>query len=174
MKISMACRKIDLTQGMKDYAEKKLQKLDKFFDESTDAKLVFSVEKDRQKVELTIFHHNTIFRVETVTEDIYASVDKAISDVERQIRKNKTRLEKRLRSGALDSYNMPVEAVEEEKDFTIVKKKVFSAKPMSTEEAILQMNLLGHEFFVYVDAQNEHPSIVYKRKDGNYGLIELE
>ncbi|MBQ2754040.1 MAG: ribosome-associated translation inhibitor RaiA, partial [Clostridia bacterium] len=91
MKISMACRKIDLTQGMKDYAEKKLQKLDKFFDESTDAKLVFSVEKDRQKVELTIFHHNTIFRVETVTEDIYASVDKAVSDIERQIRKNKTR-----------------------------------------------------------------------------------
>lgn len=175
MKISMACRKIDLTQGMKDYTEKRAQKLDKFFDESADAKFVFSVEKNRQKVELTIFNHNTIFRVETITDDMYASVDKAISDVERQIRKNKTRLEKRLRSGALDSYNMPVEQpVEEEKEFSIVKKKVFSAKPMSTEEAILQMNLLQHEFFVFVNSEDERPCIVYKRKDGNYGLIELE
>lgn len=174
MKTTIACRKMELTQGLKDYAERKVEKLEKFFNEA-EAKFVFSVEKDRQKAELTIYTKDTIYRVETVTEDMYSAIDKAITDVERQIRKNKTRLEKRLRSGALDAYNLPVEEdVPEEKEFSIVKKKVFSVKPMSQEEAILQMNLLQHEFFVFQDAGSEKYSIVYKRKDGDYGLIELE
>ncbi len=174
MKTSIACRKIDLTQGLKDYAERKAEKLDKFFGDEAEAKFVFSVEKDRQKTELTIYSQNTIYRVETVTEDMYSAIDKAISGIERQIRKNKTRLEKRLRSGALDAYNLPAEEqVKEEKEFKIVKKKVFSAKPMSAEEAVLQMNLLEHEFFVFLNAETERPCIVYKRKDGDYGLIEL-
>ncbi len=175
MKTNIACRKMELTQGLKDYAERKAEKLEKFFADGAEAKFVFSVEKDRQKAELTIYSKETIYRVETVTEDMYSAIDKAISGMERQIRKNKTRLEKRLKSGALDAYNLAVEEdVPEEKEFSIVKKKVFSVKPMSSEEAVLQMNLLQHEFFVYKDAETEKPSIVYKRKDGNYGLIELE
>jgi len=174
MKTNIACRKMELTQGLKDYAERKVEKLDKFFEDEAEAKFVFSVEKDRQKTELTIYSQNTIYRVETVTEEMYSAIDKAISGIERQIRKNKTRLEKRLRSGALDAYNLPAEEqVKEEKEFNIVKKKVFSAKPMSAEEAVLQMNLLQHEFFVFLNAETERPCIVYKRKDGNYGLIEL-
>ena len=174
MKINIACRKMELTQGLKDYAERKVEKLEKFFDHA-EAKFVFSVEKDRQKAELTIYNKDTIYRVETVTDDMYTAIDKAISGIERQIRKNKTRLEKRLRSGALDAYNIPAEEdVAEEKEFSIVKKKVFSVKPMSQEEAVLQMNLLQHEFFVFQDASSEKYSIVYKRKDGDYGLIELE
>lgn len=174
MKTNIACRKMELTQGLKDYAERKVEKLDKFFEDEAEAKFVFSVEKDRQKTELTIYSQNTIYRVETITEDMYSAIDKAISGIERQIRKNKTRLEKRLRSGALDAYNLPTtEQVAEEKEFKIVKKKVFSAKPMSAEEAVLQMNLLQHEFFVFSNAETERPCIVYKRKDGNYGLIEL-
>ena len=188
MRTNIACRKIELTQGLKDYAERKADKLDKFFGavgagefvseifgDEAEAKFVFSVEKDRQKAELTVFSLNTIYRVETVTEDMYSSIDKAITGMERQIRKNKTRLEKRLRSGALDAFNLPSEAenVAEEKEFSIVKKKTFNAKPMNSEEAVLQMNLLQHEFFVFLNSENDRPCIVYKRKDGNYGLIEL-
>lgn len=175
MRTSIACRRIELTQGLKDYAERKADKLDKFFGDEAEAKFVFSVEKDRQKAELTVFSLNTIYRVETVTEDMYSSIDKAITGMERQIRKNKTRLEKRLRSGALDAFNLPSEAenVAEEKEFSIVKKKTFNAKPMNAEEAVLQMNLLQHEFFVFLNSENDRPCIVYKRKDGNYGLIEL-
>ena len=175
MRTSIACRKIELTQGLRDYAERKADKLDKFFGDGAEAKFVFSVEKDRQKAELTVFSLNTIYRVETVTEDMYASIDKAITGMERQIRKNKTRLEKRLRSGALDAFNLPAEGekVTEEKEFSIVKRKTFNAKPMNPEEAVLQMNLLQHEFFVFLNSENDRPCIVYKRKDGNYGLIEL-
>ena len=132
-----------------------------------------SVEKSRQKIEATIYHRNTIFRVEQVTSDMYVTMDKIIDDMERQIRKNKTRLEKRLRKDAfvdVGVYNVPIE---EETEFNIIKTKTFTTKPMSNEEAILQMNLLGHTFFVYKNAETEKNNIVYKRNDGNYGIIEI-
>ena len=100
MKTTIVARKMDLTSGMKDYVEKKLTKLDKFFDDETEAKITMSVEKNRQKIEATIYSHNTIFRVEQVTSDMYVTMDKIIDDMERQIRKNKTRLEKKLKKDA--------------------------------------------------------------------------
>ncbi len=173
MKTTIVARKMDLTAGLKEYVEKKLAKLDKFFDDDAEAKVTMSVEKTRQKIEATIHSHNTIYRVEQVTSDMYVTMDKVIDDMERQIRKNKTRLEKRLRHGAFVDMGVTEVPVEEEKEFNIIKTKTFTTKPMSNEEAILQMNLLGHTFFVYKNAETEKNNIVYKRKDGNYGIIEI-
>ena len=173
MKTTIVARKMDLTDGMKEYVEKKLTKLDKFFDDDTEAKITMSVEKSRQKIEATIFSHNTIFRVEQITSDMYVTMDKIIDDMERQIRKHKTRLEKRLKKDAFTDMGVYDVAVDEEKEFNIIKTKSLTTKPMSNEEAILQMNLLGHSFFVFKNSENEQNNIVYKRKDGNYGIIEI-
>ena len=174
MKTTIVARKMDLTTGLKEYVEKKLTKLDKFFDEDTEAKITMSVEKNRQKIEATIYSHSTIYRVEQITSDMYVTMDKIIDDMERQIRKNKTRLEKRLKKDAFVDAGVYDVPVEEEKEFNIIKTKSFTTKPMSSEEAILQMNLLGHTFFVYKNAETEKNNIVYKRKDGNYGIIEFD
>ena len=173
MKTTIVARKMDLTDGMKEYVEKKLAKLDKFFDDDTEAKITMSVEKSRQKIEATIFSHNTIFRVEQITSDMYVTMDKIIDDMERQIRKHKTRLEKRLKKDAFADMGVYDVPVDEEKEFNIIKTKSLTTKPMSNEEAILQMNLLGHSFFVFKNSENEQNNIVYKRKDGNYGIIEI-
>ncbi len=173
MKTSNTGRKIDISAGMRSFTEKKLQKLDKFFDESAEAQVTLSVEKERQTAELTIYFGGFVYRAEDTSEDMYASIDRSIDLIERQIRKNKTRLEKQLRGGAFDvPTDAAVEA--EEKEFKIVKSKKHALKPMSPEEAILQMNLLGHEFFVFHNDETDKIDIVYKRKDGNYGLIEAE
>ena len=173
MKTTIVARKMDLTDGMKEYVEKKLTKLDKIFDDDTEAKITMSVEKSRQKIEATIFSHNTIFRVEQITSDMYVTMDKIIDDMERQIRKHKTRLEKRLKKDAFTDMGVYDVPVDEEKEFNIIKTKSLTTKPMSNEEAILQMNLLGHSFFVFKNSENEQNNIVYKRKDGNYGIIEI-
>ena len=173
MKTTIVARKMDLTDGMKEYVEKKLTKLDKFFDDDTEAKITMSVEKSRQKIEATIFSHNTIFRVEQITSDMYVTMDKIIDDMERQIRKHKTRLEKRLKKDAFTDMGVYDVPVDEENEFNIIKTKSLTTKPMSNEEAILQMNLLGHSFFVFKNSENEQNNIVYKRKDGNYGIIEI-
>ncbi len=173
MKIIITGRKIDISEGMRNYAEKKLQKLDKFFDEAADAQVTLSVEKGRQTAELTIYYGGFVYRSEDTTEDMYVSIDRSIDLIERQIRKNKTRLEKKLREGAFTA-SLPENGDTEEKEFKIVKSKKHAIKPMSPEEAILQMNLLGHEFFVFHNDESDKIDIVYKRKDGNYGLIEAE
>lgn len=174
MKTTIVARKIELTAGLKEYIENKLTKLDKFFDENSEAKITMSVEKNRQKIEATIYSRDTIYRAEQVTSDMYVTMDKIIDDIERQIRKHKTRLEKRLKSGAFNDMAVYETPVEEETEFKIIKKKSFTAKPMSDEEAILQMNLLGHSFFVFKNSETEQDNIVYKRKDGNYGIIEIK
>ncbi|MBE7031171.1 MAG: ribosome-associated translation inhibitor RaiA [Ruminococcaceae bacterium] len=175
MKIKFTGRKIDVTQGLKDYAERKLARVDKYFADDADATVTFSVQKDNQIVEITIFHNGMIFRSEVSNADMYASIDRSIDVLERQIRKQKTRLEKRLKSGAfaadLGITDVPIE---EEEEFKIVKTKTYTVKPMSAEEAILQMNLLGHSFYVFSNDKTNEKNVVYKRKDGNYGLIELE
>lgn len=173
MKTTIVARKMDLTKGLKEYVEKKLTKLDKFFDDDAEAKITMSVEKTRQKIEATIYSKNTIYRVEQITSDMYVTMDKIIDDMERQIRKNKTRLEKRLKKDAFVDAGVYDVPVEEETEFNIIKTKTFTTKPMSNEEAILQMNLLGHTFFVYKNSETEKNNIVYKRKDGNYGIIEI-
>lgn len=175
MKTTITARKFELTKELKEYIEKKFAKLDKFFSDDADARITMSVEKSEQRVESTIYAQNMIFRVEESTNDMYSTIDKAIDSIERQIRKNKTRLEKRLKAGSIaDLIHNNKEHVEEEKEFKIVKTKMFVTKPMSAEEAILQMNLLGHEFFVFENDLSGKTNIVYKRKDKDYGLIEVK
>ena len=179
MKFTFACKKISLNDSIKEYAEKKISKLDKYFPEEADAFVTFAVEKkNRCVVELTIRAANgTLFRAvcEDPDGDMRGAIDEATAQIERKIRKNKTRLAKRLREGALEKETRPEYApVEEEEDeeFKIVRSKRFPIKPMSTEEAILQMNLLEHEFFVFRDEQADGAiSVVYCRKNGGYGLI---
>jgi len=178
MKLRFAGRKIELSEGLKSAAEKKVGKLRKFFNDETEAQVTFSVEKDRHTVEITIYQGGMIYRAEDTGNDMYATLDKVVDIIERQIRKNKTRLEKKLRENAFlksaVELEIPDTASDEEREFKIVKSKKHAIKPMSPEEAILQMNLLGHEFYIFRNAKSEETNIVYKRNDGNYGLIEPE
>ena len=176
MKFTFACKKISLNDSIKEYAEKKISKLDKYFPEEADAFVTFAVEKkNRCVVELTIRAANgTLFRAQTEDPDgdMRCAIDEAVSFIDRRIRKNKTRLAKNLRPDALVS-TVPAEFdVVEDNDFDIIRTKRFSVKPMSAEEAILQMNLLDHDFFVFRGAEDGALSIVYRRKSGGYGLIE--
>ncbi len=173
MKTIIVSRKMELTDGIKFHVEKKIQKLDKFFKEDANATVTLSTQKDNQKAELLITYEGMLYRAEVTTEDLYKSIDKVVDLLERQIRKQKTKLEKRLKTGAFVVEDN-AEAVEEEKEFNIVKTKSYSAKPMSPSEAILQMNLLGHGFYIFEDSQNGGTSVVYKRNDGDYGLIEIK
>ena len=179
MKFVFTDKKVDLPDAIHKYAEKKVGKLDRFFKEDSTAAITFSVEKERNnKVEITIRSSGTIFRVSESTSDMHASIDAAVTTLERQIRKNKTRLEKRLRQGAFVQPE-PVEETsfvpdEEEGEFQVVRSKKFPIKPMTVDEAILQMNLLGHSFYAFKDEDGGAFAVVYKRNDGGYGLIEDE
>lgn len=179
MKFTFTDKKVNLPKSVHNYAEKKVGKLDRYFKTEAEAKLVFSVEKDRNKVELTIRSGGTILRVAESTSDMFASIDAAVTSMERQLRKHKTRLEKRLRQGA---FAQP-EAVEEETSFApepeegeyqVVRTKKFPIKPMTVDEAILQMDLLGHSFFAFKNEDGGAFAVVYRRNDGGYGLIEDE
>lgn len=181
MKIIVTGRKFTITEDLNEKIQKKIHKLEKFFHEDCEAFVTLSIQKERHIVELTVNHRGMIFRALVENYDMYVAIDKAVEVIERQIRKNKTRLEKKLKSGAFLKQERPLDIVpdddaedEEEKEFVILKNKKFLVKPMSSEEAILQMNLLGHSFFVFKDASSNDLAIVYKRKDGNYGLMEPE
>ena len=174
MKITITGRKIELTDSLREVTEKKIAKLSKFFSDDAEANVTLSVEKDRQTVEATIFHGGMIYRAEETSTDMYAAIDRVVDVIERQIRKNKTRLEKKLRASAFEKAADFDDSFEEEKEFNIVRTKRYSLKPMSPEEAILQMNLLGHEFYLFKNAETNGNNLVYKRKNGNYGLIEIE
>ena len=182
MKFVFTDKKVNLPESVHKYAEKKVGKLDRFFKEDATAAITFSVEKERNnKVEITIRSSGTIFRVSESTSDMHASIDAAVTTLERQIRKNKTRLEKRLRQGAferaLDVSEVSSFAPEEpeEGEYRIVRSKTFPIKPMTKEEAILQMNLVGHSFFAFRDEEEGGAfAVVYRRNDGDYGLIEDE
>ncbi len=182
MKFVFTDKKVSLPNAIHAYAEKKVGKLDRFFKEDATASITFSVEKERlNKVEITIRSSGTIFRVSESTSDMHASIDAAVTTLERQIRKNKTRLERRLRQGAferaMDEGEISSFAPEEpeEGEYRIVRSKTFPIKPMTREEAILQMNLLGHSFFAFKDEESGGAfAVVYRRYDGDYGLIEDE
>ncbi|MBR5515225.1 MAG: ribosome-associated translation inhibitor RaiA [Clostridia bacterium] len=172
MKITTFGRQVEVTEDLKILFEKKLGKLDKFFRDDADCNVTLRERKNGRKVlEVTITTGNTLFRAETEEETFQNALDKAVSTIERQIRKNKTRLEKRLRESAFDrDFSAFEEPVEEEGEFDI-RVKSFSFKPMSAEEAILQMNLLGHEFFVFENDKTGEVNVVYKRHAKRYGLI---
>lgn len=176
MKFTFTEKRMDSSEELRAYSMRKIGKLDRFFKNEADAYVTFSVERGRFLAEITIRSNGLFYRASELTNDMYASVDSGVAAIERQIRRNKTRLEKKLREGALEAEQIPAyvsAAEEEEKDeFKIVRSKRFSIKPMSPEEAILQMNLLDHEFFVFKNMEeNDAFSIVYKRKQGGYGLI---
>lgn len=171
MKITVVGRQMTVRDSLKDMVEKKLVKFDKFFRGNAEATVSFSHKHDKECLEVTISAANTLFRYEAQEDTFQTSLDRAVDAIERQIRKNKTRLEKKLRDV---SFEVPEEDdfdfVEEEQEFNI-RTKTFSLKPMSVEEAILQMNLLGHQFFVFEDAGTGDTCVVYTRRDGDYGLI---
>ena len=176
MKFTFAEKKMDSSEELRAYAEKKIGKLDRFFKTESEAFVTFSLERGRFRAEITIHNNGLYYRASELTNDMYASVDSGVAAIERQIRRNKTRLEKRLREGALQERDaVPAFAPQEDEadeEFKIVRNKRFSIKPMSPEEAILQMNLLDHEFFVFRNMDAEDAiAVVYKRKQGGYGLI---
>lgn len=178
MKFTFTDKKVSLPKSVHSYAEKKVGKLDRYFRNDAEAALVFSVEKDRNQVELTVRSGGTILRVSESTSDMFASIDAAVSSMERQLRKNKARLEKRLRQGAFErtvDEQSSFAPVEEETEFQVVRTKRFPLKPMTVEEAILQMNLLEHTFFAFKNEDMDGAfAVVYRRNDGGYGLIEDE
>ena len=174
-KYTYTCKKIPLSDSIKTYAEKRLEKLEKYFHrEDTSAFVTFNVEKDKLcTAEITIRDGSTILRAQTTEPDgdMRGAIDAAVSYIERQILKNKTRLSKRLRTEGLPAEPADDFSVAEEAEFRIVRTKRFSVKPMSPEEAILQMNLLDHDFYVFRNSDDDSISIVYHRKKGGYGLI---
>lgn len=175
MRFQFTEKKVSLPANVHAYAEKKVMKLERFFRDDAEALVAFSVEKDRNKVEITVHAANTYFRASEATSDMFASIDAAVATIERQIRKNKTRLARRLRQDAFVRSAEVTSFVpdDEEHNFEIVRFKEFPMKPMAREEAILQMNLLEHNFFAFKDEENDQAfAVVYKRNDGGYGLIE--
>ncbi|HBB29055.1 MAG TPA: ribosome-associated translation inhibitor RaiA [Clostridiales bacterium] len=174
MNIIVYGKNIQLTDALKEVATKKISRLDKFFYKDIEAKVVLSVERKRQKVEVTIPFNGRILRVEEASEDMYSSIDDAVESLEKQIRKHKTKLEDRKHSSESIKFENVEPLDEVEEDFKVVKTKRFAIKPMSIEEAVLQMDLLKHDFFVFLNADTEEVNVVYKRKDANYGLIEPE
>ena len=181
MKFVFTDKKVNIPNYIHNYAEKKVGKLDRYFKEDATAAITFSIEKDRNQVEVTIRSSGTIFRVSESSSDMRASIDAAVASLERQFRKNKSRLEKRLRQGAFERTIDEAEVASfvpdgpEEGEYRIVRTKTFPIKPMTQEEAILQMNLLGHSFFAFrnEDADGSF-AMVYRRNDGDYGIIEDE
>ena len=175
MKFQYSEKKVKLPGNVHAYAEKKVMKLSRYFEEDAEALVVFSVEKNRNKVELTVHGAGTWFRASESTSDMFASIDVAVGTIEGQIRKNKTRLARRLRQDAfVRSVQEETSFVPEaEDDLSITKIKTFYFKPMTREEAVLQMNLLEHDFFAFRDQDNGGSfAVVYRRKDGGYGLID--
>ena len=172
MKITIVGRQLNVYDDTKALINQKLAKFDKFFNEEAQATVTLSHKRGTATMEVTIKAANTIFRSEVDEENFKTALDRTIDNIERQIRKNKTRLQKRLREGAFAPEEAPAPAHEDidEGEFTIRVKK-FEFTPMSVEEAIMQMNLLGHEFFVFRDDRDEEICVVYKRHDSTYGLI---
>lgn len=173
MNVTVSGKNLEITDALRDNVMAKLEKFGKFFKEDTEAQATLSVQKNRQIIEITIPINGSILRVEEATDDMYTSMDKALDKLNRQIQKHKTKLEKRYKGHDTIRFeyipDIPDRDVQQP---SVVRTKRFAVKPMDTEEAILQMELLGHSFFVYTNADTDDVNVVYKRKDGNYGLIE--
>ncbi|ACX51615.1 sigma 54 modulation protein/ribosomal protein S30EA [Ammonifex degensii KC4] len=176
MRITVRGKNIEVTEALRQYVEKRLGKLERFANYLGEAQVVLSLERENHKVEVTINMNGMILRGEEATHDMYAAIDLVVDKLERQIERYKGKwLRRRVEGSAAPStpYLEPAGKGEEE-EFRVVKVKRFAWKPMSIKEAILQMNLLGHNFFVFTNAETEQVNVVYRRKDGNYGLIEPE
>ncbi len=168
--------KIEITDAIKSYIEEKLRRLDKYFEnpEQISANVVVRMSGIDQIIEVTIPIRKVVLRAEERDKDLYVAIDIVSDKLERQIRKNKTRMHHKNNKEAVVAFSDFTVNAEEEIEETIVKRKTFDAKPMSEEEAMLQMNLLGHDFFIFKDSQTNSIAVIYRRKDGNFGLIELQ
>jgi putative sigma-54 modulation protein len=176
MKFIISGKNIDVTSGLRTAVEDKIGKLEKYFTPETEVHATLSVEKDRQKIEVTIPIKGTIIRSEQVSNDMYVSVDLAAEVIERQLKKykNKFRADQQAGAASLRTDFIEKEVDEEEEEIKIVRTKRFDIKPMYAEDACIQMELSGHDFFVFCNAETDEVNVVYKRKGNTYGLIEPE
>lgn len=176
MRITITGRNIDLTQGLKDAVEEKLSKLEKYFKPDTDVYVTLSVEKERQKIEVTIPTKGHVIRSEQVSNDMYVSIDLVEEVIERQLRKYRTKLSsKKIAAAELFTPEfLEADDPEDDEEVKIVRTKRFGMKPMYPEDACIQMELTGHDFFVFRNAETDEVNVVYKRKGNTYGLIEPE
>lgn len=181
MKFNIRGEQIEVTEALRDYVEKKLSRLERYFETplASDVNVTLSVVRGLHSVEVTIPMIGVMLRAEEKSEDMYASIDVVIDKLERQIRKHKTKVNRKVRqNGGLrvlfkESFDAnAVRQLEEEEDYEVVRTKRFMLKPMDVDEAILQMNMIGHNFFVFANADTREVNVVYKRNDGKYGLIE--
>jgi putative sigma-54 modulation protein len=172
MKVKITGKNITLTDALKNTIEKKIGKLDKYLNSSLEAHVTLSVQKSRQIIEVTIPFNGVILRGEEASENMYVSIDNVVDKLEKQIIRYKTKLERRIHGDSVRFSAIPQD--EDFEDGKLVRVKKFAVKPMDTEEAVLQMDLLGHNFYVFRNADTNEVNVVYKRKDGNYGLIEPE
>lgn len=177
MKLNIRGEKTEITEAMKAYAEDKITKLDKYIENSANitGTVLFKVRGPKQKIEITIPLKGATLRVEEEGQDFYSAIDTSIDKLERQIIKNKTRLTDKRNKGKMDFFlDFEIEDIEEENNSKIIKRKTVELKPMDEEEAILQMELLNHDFYMFKNIETDKIAIVYKRKNKDYGLIEEE
>lgn len=172
MNYKITGKNIEITDGLKDAIYSKLGKLEKFFNDDAEVHVTLSVQKNRQKIEVTIPLKGTVIRAEESSTDMYVSIDLVEEIIERQIKKYKDKLIKNKRNSFKPTF--VEEESEADSEVKIIKMKKFNVKPMDPEEACVQMELLGHEFFVFINSNTDNLSVVYKRKDGTFGLIEPE
>ena len=172
MKITYTARKVNLRDNFKERVEKKLKKFEKIFSEDAVVNVVVTMNKNNQTVEITIKDNSMIYRAEKTQLEMNDAVDKCIDVLGRQLRKNKAKLEKKLKSGSIDDlFEAPVEEVEEE-EYKILRTKQIPVKPVTVDEAILQMNMIGHKFYMFTNVDTNEINVVYTRDDGAYGLLE--
>ncbi len=171
MTINFTERKTNVSDGVKDYAQKKCAKLDKYFGNESSVQITFSCEREMETAEITLENRGMFFRAQERTTDMYASIDGAVASIDKQIQKNKTKILKRIRHDAFESALHEMTDFKDE-EFEVVREKQLVIKPMTTEDAILQMNLLGHNFFFFENSERSgNYCVVYKRNDGGYGLL---
>lgn len=176
MKITYVARKVNLRDNFKDRVEQKLGKFSKIFSDNAEATVVVTLEKNRQTVEITIKDNSMVFRAESTMAEMNDALDKVIDLISGQLRKHKTRLSKRIKTGSIDDlFVAPAEedvSMEDEDSLDIVRRKQVPLKPVSVEEAILQMEMVGHQFYMFLNSDTNLINVVYIRKDGSYGLLE--
>ena len=174
MKFIIIGRNIDITEGLKSAVQEKLGKLERYFTPETEIHVTLSVEKDRQKIEVTIPVKGNIIRSEQVSSDMYVSIDLVEEVIERQLRKYKTKIVNQQQAGGNFQKEFVEDEFMEDEEVNIIRTKKFGIKPMYPEDACVQMELLGHNFYVFRNAETDEVNVVYKRKGNTYGLIEPE
>ena len=174
MNYRISGKNIEVTEGLRTAVQDKLNKLEKYFTDETEIQVTFSVEKDRQKIEVTIPVKGSVIRAEQVSDDMYVSIDLVEEVIERQVNRYKKKLVDQQQNAAFFQKEFLEDDEADDEEIRIIRSKKFAVKPMDAEEACIQMDLLGHNFFVFRNAETDEVNVVYKRKGNTYGLIEPE